>query len=277
MVQYAYIPREGVVSAPGPTGAWQVNILAGASAWLAFIDETHVPRAADAWVSLFAKSTARVRQRAAHGLFASAQGRSLWRPSKKEKIHMGFTELFLIGVGLSMDAFAVSVCKGLNMHGKLNWRDTGLLALFFGGFQALMPFVGWALGRGFEQYITSIDHWIAFGLLAFIGGHMLWEVWKGDDEEAEEAGPLRLGELTLLAIATSIDALAVGITFAFLGVNIVSAISIIGCTTFVLSGVGVMVGHRFGLRYKKKAEIAGGVILILIGVKILLEHLGILA
>ena len=190
---------------------------------------------------------------------------------------MGFTELFLIGVGLSMDAFAVSVCKGLNMHGKLNWRDTGLLALFFGGFQALMPLAGWALGRGFEQYITSIDHWIAFGLLAFIGGHMLWEVWKGDDEGAEEAGPLRLGELTLLAIATSIDALAVGITFAFLRVNIVSAISIIGCTTFVLSGVGVMVGYRFALRYKKKAEIAGGVILILIGVKILLEHLGILA
>ena len=154
---------------------------------------------------------------------------------------MGFAELFLIGVGLSMDAFAVSVCKGLNMHGTLNWRDTGLLA--------------------------------------FIGGHMLWEVWKGEGEEDEneEAGPLRLGELTLLAIATSIDALAVGITFAFLGVNIVSAISIIGCTTFVLSGVGVMVGHRFGLRYKKKAEIAGGVILILIGVKILLEHLGILA
>ena len=192
---------------------------------------------------------------------------------------MGFTELFLIGVGLSMDAFAVSVCKGLNMHGTLNWRDTGLLALFFGGFQALMPLAGWALGRGFEQYITSIDHWIAFGLLAFIGGHMLWEVWKGEGEEDEneEAGPLRLGELTLLAIATSIDALAVGITFAFLGVNIVSAISIIGCTTFVLSGVGVMVGYRFGLRYKKKAEIAGGVILILIGLKILLEHLGILA
>ena len=183
---------------------------------------------------------------------------------------MGFAELFLIGVGLSMDAFAVSVCKGLNMHGTLNWRDTGLLALFFGGFQALMPLAGWALGRGFEQYITSIDHWIAFGLLAFIGGHMLWEVWKGEGEEDEneEAGPLRLGELTLLAIATSIDALAVGITFAFLGVNIASAISIIGCTTFV---------HRFGLRYKKKAEIAGGVILILIGVKILLEHLGILA
>ena len=117
---------------------------------------------------------------------------------------MGFAELFLIGVGLSMDAFAVSVCKGLNMHGTLNGRDTGLLALFFGGFQALMPLAGWALGRGFEQYITSIDHWIAFGLLAFIGGHMLWEVWKGEGEEDEneEAGPLRLGELTLLATTT---------------------------------------------------------------------------
>ena len=279
MVQYAYIPREGVVSASGPTGAWQVNILAGASAWLAFIDETHVPRAADAWVSLFAKNTARVRQRAAHGLFCACPRAQPVEVKRKGEDTMGFAELFLIGVGLSMDAFAVSVCKGLNMHGTLNWRDTGLLALFFGGFQALMPLAGWALGRGFEQYITSIDHWIAFGLLAFIGGHMLWEVWKGEGEEDEneEAGPLRLGELTLLAIATSIDALAVGITFAFLRVNIVSAISIIGCTTFVLSGVGVMVGHRFGLRYKKKAEIAGGVILILIGVKILLEHLGILA
>ena len=278
MVQYAYIPREGVVSAPGPTGAWQVNILAGASAWLAFIDETHVPRAADAWVSLFAKNTARVRQRAAHGLFCACPRAQPVEVKRKGEDTMGFAELFLIGVGLSMDAFAVAVCKGLNMHGTLNWRDTGLLALFFGGFQALMPLAGWALGRGFEQYITSIDHWIAFGLLAFIGGHMLWEVWKGEGEEDEneEAGPLRLGELTLLAIATSIDALAVGITFAFLRVNIVSAISIIGCTTFVLSGVGVMVGHRFGLRYKKKAEIAGGVILILIGVKILLEHLGIL-
>lgn len=189
---------------------------------------------------------------------------------------MGFTELFLIGVGLSMDAFAVSVCKGLNMHGKLNWRDTGLLALFFGGFQALMPFVGWALGRGFEQYITSIDHWIAFGLLAFIGGHMLWEVWKGDDEEAEEAGPLRLGELTLLAIATSIDALAVGVTFAFSGNPILPSIAIIGVTTFVISVGGVFVGNQFGTRYEKNATLAGGVILVLIGLKILLEGLGVL-
>ena len=187
-----------------------------------------------------------------------------------------FIELFLLGVGLSMDAFAVSVCKGLGMR-KLNKKQAVIIGLYFGGFQALMPLIGCLLGSQFQKYITSIDHWIAFGLLAFIGGHMLWEVWKGDDEEAEEAGPLRLGELTLLAIATSIDALAVGITFAFLGVNIVSAISIIGCTTFVLSGVGAMVGYRFGLRYKKKAEIAGGVILILIGLKILLEHLGILA
>ena len=190
---------------------------------------------------------------------------------------MGFAELFLIGVGLSMDAFAVSVCKGLNMHGTLNWRDTGLLALFFGGFQALMPLAGWALGRGFEQYITSIDHWIAFGLLAFIGGHMLWEVWKGEGEEDEneEAGPLRLGELTLLAIATSIDALAVGITFAFLQVNILPAVSLIGIITLAISFAGVHIGHQFGSRYEKKAEIAGGVILILIGLKILLEHLGV--
>ena len=188
---------------------------------------------------------------------------------------MGFAELFLIGVGLSMDAFAVSVCKGLNMHGTLNWRDTGLLALFFGGFQALMPLAGWALGRGFEQYITSIDHWIAFGLLAFIGGHMLWEVWKGEGEEDEneEAGPLRLGELTLLAIATSIDALAVGITFAFLRVNIVSAISIIGCTTFVISAVGVKVGAVFGARFQHQEELLGGVVLVLMGIKILVEHL----
>ena len=191
---------------------------------------------------------------------------------------MGFAELFLIGVGLSMDAFAVSVCKGLNMHGTLNWRDTGLLALFFGGFQALMPLAGWALGRGFEQYITSIDHWIAFGLLAFIGGHMLWEVWKGEGEEDEneEAGPLRLGELTLLAIATSIDALAVGITFAFLQVNILVAASFIGVTTFLLSALGVWIGHLFGAKYKRAAELTGGIILILLGVQILLEHLGIL-
>ena len=191
---------------------------------------------------------------------------------------MSVIEIALLGVSLAMDAFAVSITTGITLK-DLRWKHALKVGLFFGGFQFLMPLIGYLAGSTFVRYIESVDHWIAFGLLAFIGGHMLWEVWKGEGEEDEneEAGPLRLGELTLLAIATSIDALAVGITFAFLGINIVSAISIIGCTTFVLSGVGVMVGHRFGLRYKKKAEIAGGVILILIGVKILLEHLGILA
>ena len=188
---------------------------------------------------------------------------------------MRFAELFLIGVGLSMDAFAVSVCKGLNMHGTLNWRDTGLLALFFGGFQDLMPLAGWALGRGFEQYITSIDHWIAFGLLAFIGGHMLWEVWKGEGEEDEneEAGPLRLGELTLLAIATSIDALAVGVSMAFMSVHILASAAVIGVVAFALSVTGGLVSRRLGCLFQRRAELTGGLVLIAIGVKILIEHL----
>ena len=191
---------------------------------------------------------------------------------------MGIAELFLIGVGLSADAFAVAVCKGLNMRGRLNLKDTGLIALFFGGFQALMPLLGWALGRNFEQYIVKVDHWIAFGLLGFIGGHMIWEVFHEEEEEdcGCEDSTLKIGELALMAIATSIDALAVGITFAFLKVDIVPAVSLIGCTTFCLSAVGVWVGHRFGLRFKEKAQIAGGVILICIGLKILLEHLGFL-
>ena len=189
---------------------------------------------------------------------------------------MRFAELFLIGVGLSMDAFAVSVCKGLNMHGTLNWRDTGLLALFFGGFQALMPLAGWALGRGFEQYITSIDHWIAFGLLAFIGGHMLWEVWKGEGDENEEAGPLRLGELTLLAIATSIDALATGIvfrSFSFSTGKLLLAVGFIGSVTFILTLLGALGGKKLGEKFRKRAEIIGGIVLVCIGAKILIEHL----
>ena len=189
-----------------------------------------------------------------------------------------FIEAFLIGVGLSMDAFAVSVCKGLSMT-RVNRRHCLIIGLFFGGFQALMPFLGWLAGTAFADHVAALDHWIAFVLLAYIGGKMIFEALQ-EGSETEEAAqsdpPLDLKELLLLAIATSIDALAVGITFAFLGVNIVSAISIIGCTTFVLSGVGVMVGHRFGLRYKKKAEIAGGVILVLLGARILLEHLGLL-
>ncbi len=189
---------------------------------------------------------------------------------------MGLFELFLIGIGLSMDAFAVAVCKGLCMT-KINKKHALVIALFFGGFQFLMPVAGWLLGTQFERYIVSFDHWIAFALLAFIGGKMIYEAISDDDEDACRADKsLDLKELTLLAIATSIDALAVGITFAFLKVNILPAAGLIGVTTFVLSLAGVVIGNRFGSRYKKKAEICGGVILILIGLKILLEHLGIM-
>ena len=190
-----------------------------------------------------------------------------------------FFTLLLMGVGLAMDAFAVSICKGLSMR-KVNKKQCLVIGLFFGGFQALMPFIGWVLGSQFEQYITSIDHWIAFILLGFIGGKMVVEAIREKDEAVEVGKmvpPLDLKEMFILAIATSIDALAVGITFAFLQVPIVEAISIIGITTFVISVIGVYVGNFFGNRYKKKAELAGGMILILIGLKILLEHLGILA
>ena len=190
-----------------------------------------------------------------------------------------FFTLLLMGGGLSMDAFAVSICKGLSMR-KVNKKQCLVIGLFFGGFQALMPFIGWVLGSQFEQYITSIDHWIAFILLGFIGGKMVVEAIREKDEAVEVGKmdpPLDLKEMFILAIATSIDALAVGITFAFLQVPIVEAISIIGITTFVISVIGVYVGNFFGNRYKKKAELAGGIILILIGLKILLEHLGILA
>ena len=192
---------------------------------------------------------------------------------------MGFVELFLIGVGLSMDAFAVSICKGLGMR-RLNMRQALVIGLFFGGFQALMPLIGWALGTQLADFITPIDHWIAFILLVLIGGKMLFDAFReGDKEDAGEPKDARLDfkELLMLAIATSIDALAVGITFAFLGVNIVVAITVIGVTTFVLSVVGVVVGHAFGARYEKGATIAGGIVLVLIGCKILLEHLGFIA
>ncbi len=191
---------------------------------------------------------------------------------------MGFVELFLVAVGLSMDAFAVSVCKGLCMK-RLDVRQALVIALFFGGFQALMPLVGWALGTQFEQYITPVDHWIAFVLLAFIGGKMLWDAFRGGEEELScpADGKLDLRELVMLSVATSIDALAVGITFAFLRVDIVSSVALIGATTFVLALAGVAVGHRFGARYEKPATIVGGIVLVLIGTKILLEHLGLIA
>lgn len=190
-----------------------------------------------------------------------------------------FITLFLMGIGLSMDAFAVAICKGLSMR-KVNKKQCFIIALFFGGFQALMPLIGWLLGSRFEQYITGVDHWIAFVLLGLIGGKMVYEALKKEDEAVEVKQmdpPLDLKELFVLAVATSIDALAVGVTFAFLDTPIVEAITIIGVTTFIISAVGVYVGNFAGNRYQKKAELAGGIILILIGLKILLEHLAVIA
>lgn len=189
-----------------------------------------------------------------------------------------YLEIFLIGVGLAMDAFAVSICKGLAMR-KVRKKDVLVIGLFFGGFQALMPFIGWLLGTGFEQYIVNFDHWIAFGLLVLIGGKMIYEVIRENgDGPGDEKGdmPLEIKELLFLAVATSIDALAVGITFAFLSYPLVQSVAIIGITTFFISSAGVYIGNIFGNKYKKKAGFAGGVILIIIGLKILLEHLDIL-
>ena len=188
---------------------------------------------------------------------------------------MSFFELFLIGIGLSMDAFAVSVCKGLSMQ-RIDKKYTLYIGLFFGGFQALMPLLGYFLGSRFAGSIERFDHWIAFLLLAFIGCNMIRESREEAEEEKAFTG-VNLKELFLLSVATSIDALAVGVTFAFLQVKITPAVTIIGCTTFVLSLAGVYVGNVFGARYKSRAELTGGVILILIGLKILLEHLGVLA
>lgn len=186
---------------------------------------------------------------------------------------MNFVDIFLIGVALSMDAFAVSICKGLSVS-KVQPRHLLTVGVYFGGFQALMPLVGFLLGFKFEKFIVSIDHWIAFVLLAIIGGNMIREALGGDDEEHDASFGFKT--MLPLAVATSIDALAVGISFAFLGVDIVKAAVLIGITTFVLSGAGVYVGNIFGAKYKSKAEIVGGVVLILIGLKILLEHLGIM-
>ena len=186
---------------------------------------------------------------------------------------MGLIELFLIAVGLSMDAFAVSVCKGLAMP-KCTFKKAAIVGLWVGGFQALMPAIGYILGAQFQEAIASIDHWIAFVLLALIGGNMIHEALDNDEEEADAS--LDVKTMFLLAVATSIDALAIGITFAFLKVNIIPAVCFIGIVTFIISFAGVKIGNVFGARYKNKAEIVGGVILILLGLKILLEHLGFL-
>lgn len=191
---------------------------------------------------------------------------------------MGILELALIGVGLSMDAFAASVCKGLSMK-KIDMKYGLVLAVFFGGFQALMPLLGWLLGSRFQQYITNIDHWIAFALLLLLGGKMIIDTVREEDEGVCQTDHMIYDykEMLMLAVATSIDALAVGITFAFLQVKILPSVSLIGCITFGFSIGGVFIGNVFGSRFRKPAGIAGGLILIGIGTKILLEHLGVLA
>lgn len=190
---------------------------------------------------------------------------------------MDWVQLVLIAVSLSMDAFAVALCKGLCMK-RINYRHAGVIALAFGFFQGMMPLIGWFLGKQFEQYITPIDHWIAFVLLGYIGGKMIWDALHENNEgqacDIEER--LDLKELLIMAVATSIDALAVGITFAFLQISIVPSVCAIGLITFALSFVGVIVGNRFGNKFQSKAQLAGGTVLVLIGLKILLEHLGIL-
>ena len=187
---------------------------------------------------------------------------------------MGIAELLLLAVGLSMDAFAVAVCKGLSME-KISLKNMCIVGAWFGGFQALMPAIGYLLGSTFEKYITEIDHWAAFILLGVIGANMIRESFSKEDEKTDCS--LGFRPMLTMAIATSIDALAIGITFALLpDVRIVPAVLCIGVITFLLSAVGVKVGAVFGMKYKSKAEFVGGVILILLGTKILLEHLGIL-
>lgn len=185
---------------------------------------------------------------------------------------MGLWELFVIAVGLSMDAFAVAVCKGLSVD-QVKKRHIWTVGLYFGGFQALMPMLGYWLGNGFQSWVSKIDHWIAFVLLVLIGANMIRES-RGEVEELDASFSVK--SMFPLAVATSIDALAVGITFAFLQVNIVPAVSFIGGITFILSAVGLKLGNVFGARYKAKAELVGGLVLILMGIKILLQHLGLL-
>ena len=194
---------------------------------------------------------------------------------------MGIIEVILTAIGLSMDALAVSVCKGLSMK-KLSLKNAFIIALFFGGFQAAMPFIGYLLGTSFESYIKNFDHWIAFALLAFIGGKMIIDTIREDDDGCKGScdlnNKLNYKELVVMAIATSIDALAVGIAMACLsgGMGIYSAISLIGIITLVICFAGVIIGNKFGSKFEKNASYAGGIILLLIGLKILLEHLGIL-
>ncbi|HHT87221.1 MAG TPA: manganese efflux pump [Clostridiales bacterium] len=185
---------------------------------------------------------------------------------------MGTIELLLIAIGLSMDAFAVAVCKGLSVR-KPALKHFIIVGLYFGIFQAVMPLIGYLIGSAFASLITSIDHWVVFVLLSIIGAHMIWESRKHSESGSEGASCFTFSSMIILALATSIDALAIGIAFASLKVNIVPAVLLIGVTTFAFSCLGVKIGNVFGEKYKTTAEFAGGVILILLGVKILIEHL----
>ncbi len=182
-------------------------------------------------------------------------------------------EIILLSIGLAMDAFAVSVCKGISIK-KVTWKKSIIIGIYFGIFQALMPTIGYFLGKAFEKIITSTDHWIAFILLSAIGGNMIKNSFNSNYEDYND--DIRFKTMIVLAIATSIDALAVGITFAFLNVNLILSVSIIGVITFLLSILGTKIGNKFGDKYQNKAEFIGGIILILIGIKILLEHLNII-
>jgi len=183
---------------------------------------------------------------------------------------MGLIEILLIGIGLAMDAFAVAICKGLSMK-KINWKNAIIIAIWFGTFQALMPLIGYFLGNAFEEFVKNFDHWVAFILLSFIGGNMLKESFNTGVEEKNEK--IDFKTMLILSIATSIDALAVGITFSFFDVNIWSSIFLIGIITFIISIIGVKIGNKFGDKYERKAEFFGGAILVIIGIKILVEHL----
>lgn len=186
---------------------------------------------------------------------------------------MGILEIILLGIGLAMDAFAVSICKGLSMK-RMNWKNAIIIAFYFGVFQAIMPVIGYFLGTTFENFVTAVDHWIAFILLSFIGGNMIKESFNSEDEDKNDRVDFKT--MIVLAIATSIDALAVGITFAFFDVNVIVAVSIIGVITFFISLLGVKVGNKFGDKYQNKAELMGGILLVLLGIKILVEHLNII-
>lgn len=185
---------------------------------------------------------------------------------------MNTAELLLLSLGLAMDAFSVSVCKGLSMK-KIDYKGAFITALFFGAFQSLMPLIGYFLGSRFEKFISSYDHWVAFILLGFIGGKMIYEVYKGDEKEMATEYRLDIKELIILAVATSIDALAVGVVFAAQKTALLYSVTVIGVVTFAVCFAGVIIGNRFGNKYEKKAELAGGVVLILIGIKLLIDGL----